>query len=293
MRKETSNVERITPEIAKKMLATSKENPRFPGGDKLFDRNAVNRLAMYMKEGKWLLNGQAITFDEDGVLRDGHHRLAAVIQSGCTIESFVTRGVDRSIRLYDFGGKGQRKEYEIMRGEMSMEPMLASQRTSAFAKMHYLFINGGSLQKANEVTLYEKGSFILEHQQNLCTALKITEKEDMKRKKYLQNSWFIYSFFCALECGVSESDLCEFARVVATGLCDDKSKFAAVICRQMLIEDDFAASWENKAMKRCECVQTALKDFCNGVARERKYKIMKAVYTEQFIKSLGNEERRI
>lgn len=47
-----------------------------------------------MKTGRWVLNGETICFDSNGVLRDGHHRLLAIIESGVTIEVLVVRGVD-------------------------------------------------------------------------------------------------------------------------------------------------------------------------------------------------------
>lgn len=63
----------------------------------------VSQLANEMKEGKWLLNGQAIAFSKDGVLLDGQHRLLAVIMSGVTVEMTVAFGVDHpdAFKTYD------------------------------------------------------------------------------------------------------------------------------------------------------------------------------------------------
>lgn len=85
-----SAVEKITPELATKILEDAKE---------IRNRNVtdshVDWLASQMKAGKWGLNGESIIFDDEGQLLDGQHRLWAVCQSGVTIESLVTRGVDR------------------------------------------------------------------------------------------------------------------------------------------------------------------------------------------------------
>lgn len=59
-----------------------------------------------MKTGRWVLNGETICFDSNGVLRDGHHRLLAIIESGVTIEVLVVRGVAAFLMLY----KGCTKE---------------------------------------------------------------------------------------------------------------------------------------------------------------------------------------
>jgi hypothetical protein len=85
-----SSVERITPEIATRLIEDSKD---------IRNRNVsdghVKWLAEQMKTGKWVLNGEAIILDDEGQIVDGQHRLWAVIESGTTIESLVTRGVDR------------------------------------------------------------------------------------------------------------------------------------------------------------------------------------------------------
>lgn len=85
-----SAVEKITPAMAEKLLEGSKD---------IKNRNVsdahVAWLCAQMKGGKWTLNGEAIIFDDEGQLLDGQHRLWAIITSGVTVESLVTRGVDR------------------------------------------------------------------------------------------------------------------------------------------------------------------------------------------------------
>lgn len=80
-------VEKITPEIAKIYYSRST-------GNRVINRQAVKTYIAQMKTGRWVLNGETICFDSNGVLRDGHHRLLAIIESGVTIEVLVVRGVD-------------------------------------------------------------------------------------------------------------------------------------------------------------------------------------------------------
>jgi hypothetical protein len=46
-----------------------------------------------MRRGEWRETGEAIKFDENGQLRDGQHRLAAIVRSGITLKMTVVRGV--------------------------------------------------------------------------------------------------------------------------------------------------------------------------------------------------------
>lgn len=86
----SSKEERITPEVATKILEDSKDIRNRAVSD-----GHVKWLADQMKAGKWILNGEAIILDDEGQLIDGQHRLWAVVNSGVTITTMVTRGADR------------------------------------------------------------------------------------------------------------------------------------------------------------------------------------------------------
>lgn len=88
-------VERISPTIAKEYLLSNRNNYR------KLSRPVVNRYAEDMKAGRWELNGEPIVFDENGVLKNGQHRLAAIITAGVTVDIAVVRGVSESVTAYD------------------------------------------------------------------------------------------------------------------------------------------------------------------------------------------------
>lgn len=55
-------------------------------------------------EGRFLLNGQTITFDNEGNLADGQHRLIAISELDTEVQLIVVRGVDKdSFRTIDTG----------------------------------------------------------------------------------------------------------------------------------------------------------------------------------------------
>lgn len=81
-----SGVILITPEIAKEMLETS-------SGNRPLRLSHVEKLAAAMKRGEWRLTSQGIGFDTTGSLRDGHHRLTAVIKSGVSINCLIVSGM--------------------------------------------------------------------------------------------------------------------------------------------------------------------------------------------------------
>ena len=71
----TTKVEKITPELAREYLKKNTDNYR------KLARGTVRNYAEDIKNGRWELNGETIVFAESGVLQDGQHRLAAIIQA--------------------------------------------------------------------------------------------------------------------------------------------------------------------------------------------------------------------
>lgn len=83
---EYTYIETISPEKAQEYLTRNKSNRPVNNG-------VVDFYAEQMKAGNWRLNGQGISFFENGNLSDGQHRLLAIIKSGVSIRINVTRGV--------------------------------------------------------------------------------------------------------------------------------------------------------------------------------------------------------
>ena len=82
-----TTIEVITPEMAKEYLTHNIVN-RKP------NKGQVAYYARMMSEGKWMLNGESIVFDNKGNLSDGQHRLMAIMLAQVPIQSVVVRNVD-------------------------------------------------------------------------------------------------------------------------------------------------------------------------------------------------------
>lgn len=95
----------ITPKYAQEIL--DKMEAACAAG-KSVNRNVrqhrVDRYARDMEAGNWVENGESIKLDQEGVLKDGQHRLRAVVKSGCTIPMyFATVADDRAFSTIDTG----------------------------------------------------------------------------------------------------------------------------------------------------------------------------------------------
>lgn len=79
----------ITPAMAADMLTQNV-------GNRPASKREISRLATIMRAGEWRLNGESIKFDWNQHLRDGQHRLGAVVESETAIETYVIRDLDPS-----------------------------------------------------------------------------------------------------------------------------------------------------------------------------------------------------
>lgn len=101
------SIERITPDVAEKMLTMNTRN-RDPKKEP---------LARAIVNGEWHLNGASIVFSDDGILLDGQNRLMACIKTGIPIDSVVVRGISTVAQTtMDVGVKRGVTDYLKMHG---------------------------------------------------------------------------------------------------------------------------------------------------------------------------------
>lgn len=93
----TSTFETITPEKAREYLEANTNNYR------TLSQHKVASYASDISRGLWETNGEPIVFDAGGFLKDGQHRLAAIVKAGKAIDVLVVRGVSRDVQIYDWG----------------------------------------------------------------------------------------------------------------------------------------------------------------------------------------------
>jgi hypothetical protein len=87
------------------------------------------RYADIMRRDEWINNGQGIIFDDEGFLRDGQHRLQAVVEADTIIEINVTRGVPAdAFDTVDTGKKRLASDALTMVGEVNTSQLAAALR---------------------------------------------------------------------------------------------------------------------------------------------------------------------
>lgn len=92
-----SELKIITPKFAVELL---KRNV----GNRNVSRTTVDKLADDMVNGRWMINGETITYNKDRLM-DGQHRLLACVKAGIPITSWVVEGINSDV----FGSIGDTK----------------------------------------------------------------------------------------------------------------------------------------------------------------------------------------
>ncbi len=93
-------------------------------------RSVVRSFAEAMLRGEWLVTHQGIAFDTAGVLVDGQHRLAAVIEADLPVEMTVFTEVEPgTFDVLDTGKKRNAADVLAIEGEKSTTLLAAMVRT--------------------------------------------------------------------------------------------------------------------------------------------------------------------
>jgi hypothetical protein len=111
---------RVGPQEAETYLRTQARNRRLR-------QTHLQWLAGAMRRGEWEQNGEAIKFDWNGQLRDGQHRLQAIVESGVVLELLVVEGLrPEAQETMDTGARRNMSDVLALRGERNTAMLAAT-----------------------------------------------------------------------------------------------------------------------------------------------------------------------
>ena len=252
----------VTPRLAAEWLATSDGNPRWrkcvSNKNKLYDERIVERIADDMRNDNWNPGTNTIGFGEDGKLKEGHHRLAAVVKAGVTVQMVVVWGITQAGEIHI---DDNRTRQESARTGIDRTVL-------AVPNVHSSYVKGMHTVDRYALSLENKLRFIDLHP-SLYEVSRICHAGG-KRNSILNFAIGMHAMMCAYEYGVSTTKLELFARAVRTGFIDSECESSAICIRNTLIQ----TKGDNKTRVNLSldfAIQAALYDFCNGVPRRRPY----------------------
>lgn len=250
-------VEKVTPEIAAKYLKKNVDNYR------KISRAKATIYAEEMKAGKWQLNGEPIVFGANGVLKNGQHRLAAVMLSGKTVEMTIIEGVDDDVTIYDNGMTRSTKQMAAASGMQDITNTEAATATVIVG-------NFDSKVPRGKVLEYIRGHYV-----EINRAYRVCQGNS---KKLSRRVGCVLATDMLLRVGeMKVYDLEVFFTVFNSGNtvgADGYEVSSALVARRMF-EDRYKGTASNKRtlMEQCEILIMAVRDFCKGKQRQQNYQI--------------------
>lgn len=150
-------VELITPDRAREYLGCNTHNRNLRSA-------VVQSYAADMVAGDWLWNGESIKFDADGILVDGQHRLAAIVESDKAVRMLVIRDLGSRVQeTVDGGVKRRFCDVLNLRGEKHYVTLATACRgVTLWETGGRYFSGGGQFTNAQMLATLEKYPWLRE-----------------------------------------------------------------------------------------------------------------------------------
>ena len=262
----------ITPSMAKEMLTHNKVNRKL-------DRGRVAMYAADMKAGKWELNGEAIAFYINRDLKDGQHRLNAIIEADTPVKMLVVTDVPNESIIHDRGKIRTVANVLDLAGYASL-----AKSTQGVGTVNFLFERLGPNARPTD---YQIQAFLDKYGDAVSTAVSVTRNgsnSPICRKAPISSA-----AFCAMFNGVSQEKLLRFFKVANTGLAESSLESSAVILRNFIMApskyDSLAGSYGYYLRDRIfEVSLLAIHDYVESKPRTTMYSTRESTKYERFAK---------
>lgn len=250
----TMSWEYISPDKAAYLLGTNQNN-------RTISRNTVRTYANDIIEGNWdECVASPLAIDINGILRDGQHRCAAIVEAGIGVNMWVCHGVSER-GIYDYNRvRSNSDQISILRPDM--ENVYHTTKFIAVAKV--LITRAKYKQNfRRRVSPREILDFVDEHKEELDGFfLKFPQTKVPK----VSTSSVLAGLFLAYMGGVDFNDIINFYNVLCSGMSTCSKDFPIIAFRNYLKDFDGYPALTDEWVKRC---QFALKKYLTGSGCKR------------------------
>lgn len=253
----TMTYEFITPEMAADLLESNTENRKISKG-------TVAAYAQDILSGNWDESvGVAISIDENGMLRDGQHRLAAIVEAGVGIHTWVCRNVSRD-GIYDNNRK---------RSNVDQISIMRSDFEGAYKSTRYISVARSILSGLSRrpVTPKEIIDFTERHKEELDGFFLNIPQTTVPKISLAVVHLALFTAYCA---DVSMDDIMSFYDILCTGMSTKPEEFPIIAYRNYL-KDMSNVNTTSAEIGRC---QYALKKYLTGSCVKRTIAPKELIY---------------
>lgn len=245
----------ITPEMAQELLDSSL-------GNRTISEHTVNSYARDLANNTYHFNGETLTVDSNGNLRNGHHRCKAVIKAGIPMRTNVSFGINPAdCYIFDVGrGRSCRDNLKIK----GQDEVYCDNRSIAVARMWFNMVEGINKPSNDEINLF------IEKCYTPCRWL----REHFRRNgvdAWTGKTSIRFAILCALVCGVNPQRLIDFGDALDNGVGRDMPGGRSVARLEKDLRKNFQKINNTTRGKAENCTEHAIYDYINGVDRTQTY----------------------
>lgn len=250
----------ITPAVAGEYLKYNTNNYR------TVKRDTVEGYKTDIESGRWEINAETITFNENGVLENGQHRLTAIMKANKPLICYVVRGVPET-SIYDRGKVRSHAEILSAAGYTEINTLtIAAANTfiTGFCNSgHKATKTGiGSLEEVFKTDMH-----LFYRAYSLC--LKGSSKPITKNASVLACVFSVLKHNLA-----TEETIANLFKVTNTGFPIEGIESSSGLALKMSIQDAKNIYPSNLRRKYLyDATYQAISDFQKGVVRKKKYGI--------------------
>lgn len=267
---------RVTPEMAVKMLARNE-------GNRTISDNTVRAYASDMAAGRWDEYAfNPIIFDINGRLKDGQHRLTAVVRSGAAVGMWIADLPTDAGDMYDRGRTRTAKNILELRG---YDKGLIN--SDILAAIRYLFGGVLGMWKITDSQLELAVNGLRPYLADLMAVVRAGKGTPIAKKSYVTAA-----VLAARIAGVDKKTLAEFCETINTGIMKNPSATPPIMIRNSLLE---ARGRNDSTFRKYVFVATqeAINAYTKGFQRQRKFPGTTEFYKEaaaRELKALGGSK---
>lgn len=200
----------MTPEWAQEILATWNTKNRYmrPG--------VVQKYAHSIKTGQWKLTPEVVAVGSDGVLLNGQHRLAAVIETNMPVQIAMATNCDPEIfSVLDTGVARAAADVLHMKGASSSTSMAAGLKSYLFFQQYpdKMWTGAGVISPTHS----EIGALFDERQDDAAFASSVASSTHAACRQANKSALIAFALLC-LDAGHDQESISEFCRMLGTAI---------------------------------------------------------------------------
>lgn len=241
----------ITPQTAAAILEKNTNNRRL-------SQPTVNAYAREMQNGRWQVTHQGVAVYDDGTLADGQHRLAAIVESGCTVPMLLTTGIPKA-SASGIDVNRPRSAIDVIRITGSADWI----NTKMLQSLRLVYATPKKVTPSELEVLGEHIKGDVEFTDSLF-------KRNMRGTGAALRATITLAHYY----GASESRLAEFVSMYYSGIVSSKADTAVIKLRDYMMSKDSRNSGSSGQKSDLNLCQNAVRKFLDyqpvGVLRETK-----------------------